>query len=178
MIQPVSIIILAWNRWALTQRLLDSLEGFAGHPSVHVTVVDNGCRDETAGELTRYPWIRVIRNETNLGFVRGVNGALREIDPDDDVVLLNNDIEILHADWLERLQATAYGSASVGIVGCRLVLEDGRLLHAGTWIRPDDYWGEQIGSLETDLDQYTEDRPVEGIVFACAYIKRQTLREV
>lgn len=178
MIRPVSIIILAWNRWALTRRLLDSLERFTDRSSVHVIVVDNGCQDETAEELLRYPWIRVIRNEANLGFVRGNNAALRQLDPDDDVVLLNNDVEILHAEWLERLQATAYRAASVGIAGCRLVLEDGRLLHAGTWIRPDDCWGEQIGSLEIDLDQYTEDRQVEGIVFACAYIKRQTLREV
>ena len=174
--QPVSIIVLAWNRWPLTRRLLDSIQRFTDLRNVRVIVVDNGSSDETAGELAHLTWLRVLRHEKNLGFVRGNNAALLQTG-EDDVVLLNNDVEILHGEWLEALQRSAYAAPDIGIIGCRLLLEDGRLLHAGTWIRPDDCWGEQIGSLEADLGQFTEDREVEGIVFACAYLKRDVLRD-
>ncbi len=175
--RAVSIIVLAWNRWPLTKRLLDSIQRFTDLGNVRVIVVDNGSSDETADELAKLPWLCVLRHEQNLGFVRGNNAALLQTG-DDDVVLLNNDVEILHGEWLERLQQSVYAASDIGIVGCRLLLDDGRLLHAGTWIRPDDCWGEQIGSLETDLGQYAEDREVEGIVFACAYLKRDVLRDV
>ncbi|HVR40530.1 MAG TPA: glycosyltransferase, partial [Thermoanaerobaculia bacterium] len=170
----ISIITLAWNRWPLTRRLLDSIARFTDLNKVRVIVVDNGSTDETPPELAKYDWVRVLRNETNLGYVRGNNTALRDIDT--DVVLLNNDIEILHDGWLERLQETARDN--IGIVGCRLILGDGRLLHAGTWIRADTCWGQQIGALEPNLGQYTATRDVEGIVFACAYIRRDVLQSV
>lgn len=180
-----TIVILAWNRWALTRTLLGSIErhtvlGGAGgsQPSVEVLVVDNGSTDETPGELAKIPWVRVLRNESNLGFVRGNNAGIRAVDPANDILLLNNDVEILHDDWLERLREAAYAEARTGIAGCRLVLGDGRLLHAGTYIRPDDCWGQQIGATELDLGQFSETRTVEGIVFACAYLKREMLDEV
>jgi glycosyltransferase involved in cell wall biosynthesis len=94
------------------------------------------------------------------------------------VLLLNNDVEILHEGWLEKLQEAAYADPKAGIVGCRLIVGDGRLLHAGTYIVPDTCWGQQIGSLELDLGQYADTRPVEGIVFACAYVRREVLRTV
>ncbi|MCU1348201.1 MAG: glycosyl transferase family 2, partial [Acidobacteria bacterium] len=176
--RPVAIIVLAWNRWPLTRRLLDGIKRFTDLASARVIVVDNGSIDETAAELPKIRWVEILRNDENLGFVRGNNAALRVTRPDEDVALLNNDVEILHGQWLERLQQSAYAAMDIGIAGCRLQLGDGRLLHAGTWIRPDDCWGHQIGSLETDLGQYADDRTVEGIVFACAYLKRDVLRDV
>jgi glycosyltransferase involved in cell wall biosynthesis len=66
----------------------------------------------------------------------------------------------------------------VGVVGCRLTLPTGDLLHAGTFILPDTMWGQQIGSREKELNQYAGHREVEGIVFACAYIKREVLNSI
>ena len=65
-----------------------------------------------------------------------------------------------------------------GVVGCRLVLPDGRLLHAGTYMLADGIWGQQIGALETDVNQYARTRDVEGIVFACAYLRREVLDRI
>ena len=176
--RPVTIVILAWNRWDLTRTLLDSIRAHTDLTNVEVLAVDNGSTDETPRELAKLPWVRVLRSDENLGFVRGNNLALRAVDPTRDVVLLNNDVEILHDAWLERLHDAAHAAPRNGIVGCRLVLSDGRLLHAGTFIRPDTCWGQQIGSLELDLNQFADTRVVEGIVFACAYLKREMLEDV
>jgi GT2 family glycosyltransferase len=177
-LRPVTVVILAWNHWSLTRTLLDSIARTTDTASATFLVVDNGSTDETPRELARYPWVSVVRNEENLGFVRGNNAGIRAADATHDVLLLNNDVEVLERGWLERLREAAHADERNGIVGCRLVLGDGRLLHAGTFIRPDDCWGQQIGSLELDLNQYAETRVVEGIVFACAYLKREVLDDV
>lgn len=173
-----TIIILAWNRWPLTRRLLESIERQTDRTNVDVLVVDNGSTDETSRELAKLAWVRVLRNEQNLGFVRGNNAGIRAADPAHDLLLLNNDVEILHDGWLTSLREAAHAQPRTGIAGCRLIMSDGRLLHAGTFIRPDDCWGQQLGSSELDLGQYSETRVVEGIVFACAYLKREMLDDV
>ncbi len=175
--RKATLIVLAWNRWDLTRRCLDSLQS-TDLTGAEVIVVDNGSTDETPRALSDYPWVRVIRNPRNLGFVRGNNAGIAESDPDSDVVLLNNDIELVQRDWLQRLRDCAHENPGAGILGCRLMLSDGRLLHAGTYIVPDTMWGQQIGSLEKDVGQYTSTREVEGIVFACAYIRREVLTAI
>ncbi|MBM4269359.1 MAG: glycosyltransferase [Deltaproteobacteria bacterium] len=172
--RPVSIIVLCWNQWAMTERCLASLSRNTSLARAEV-VVDNGSTDETPEKLRGIEGIRVVRNPSNLGFVRGNNVGLRTVAPDRDVILLNNDIEVLEPGWLDALAETAHASEDVGIVGCRLRMSDGRLLHAGTYILPDTCWGQQIGSCENDVNQYSSDRDVQGIVFACAYIRREVL---
>ncbi len=176
--RPVTIVVLCWNRWALTRRCLDSLRENTDLTRAEVLVIDNGSTDETPRGLADYPWARTIRNETNLGFVRGNNVGIAAAPAGADVLLLNNDVVVEQRDWLERLQACALSAPDVGVVGCRLTMPDGRLLHAGTYVLPDTLWGQQVGSGETEVGQYAADRDVEGIVFACAYVRRELLDRI
>ena len=176
--RTATLVVLAWNRWDLTNRCLDSLRQ-TDLSGAEVIVVDNGSTDETRQALLPYTsWLRVIRNPRNLGYVGGNNVGIGEADPDSDVVLLNNDVEFQQSDWLQKLRLCAHAEPKSGIVGCRLTLPDGRLLHAGTFIVPDTMWGQQIGSLQKDVGQYTRTREVDGIVFACAYLRREVLDQV
>lgn len=176
-LRKTTLIVLAWNRWELTRRCLESLHA-TDLSGAEVLVVDNGSSDETPEALKSFPWLRVLRNATNLGFVRGNNVGIAAADPASDIVLINNDVEFSQKDWLTRLRSCAHSTPDAGIVGCRLRLSDGRLLHAGTYILPDTMWGQQIGSLEKDLGQFSGTREVEGIVFACAYIRREVLSTI
>jgi len=175
--RKVTLIVLAWNRWELTRECLDSLRA-TDLTGAEVVVVDNGSTDETPSALRAYPWVRVVTNPENLGYVRGNNAGIAASDPEADVVLLNNDVVFPQRDWLQRLRECAHSAPDAGVVGCRLTLPDGRLLHAGTYMLPDTMWGQQIGSLEKDIGQYAATREVEGIVFACAYLRREVLRAV
>jgi GT2 family glycosyltransferase len=178
--RQATLIVLAWNRWNLTERCLATLFD-TDLGNAEVLVVDNGSTDETPERLSRLQEegrIRALALARNLGFVRGNNAGIEAADPGSDVVLLNNDLVFTQRDWLARLRACAHAAPDVGIVGCRMVLPNGRLLHAGTYILPDTAWGQQIGSLEKDVGQYTSDRDVEGIVFACAYIRREVIAAI
>ncbi len=175
---PVTIIVLTWNGLGYTKRCLESLRERTAFERYEVLVVDNGSTDGTPEYVAALGWPRLIRNDRNLGFVRGNNVGIRHSDPASDVVMLNNDVEITRADWLARLHATAHADAAIGIVGCRLVLPNGRLLHAGTYMPVETLHGQQIGALELDINQYSRTRDVEGIVFACAYVKRALLDRI
>jgi hypothetical protein len=179
--RPLTLIVLAWNCWHLTARCLDSLLR-TRLDAARVLVVDNGSRDETPAELAalaaRESRLQVLTLPDNVGFVRGNNAGIAVAPAGGDVVLLNNDLVFTQTDWLTRLRASAHGAPDVGVVGCRLALPDGSLLHAGTYILPDTMWGQQIGALEKDVGQYTADREVEGIVFACAYLRAEVLAAI
>jgi GT2 family glycosyltransferase len=141
-------------------------------------VADNGSTDGTLEYLNSQTDVTTLANGANLGFAKGNNRAIAVSDPQSDIVLLNNDTEIYQADWLARLQATAYKASDIGVVGCRLVRPELVLQHTGTYMPIDTFWGQQAGGGEKDLNQYNEDRDVEGVVFACVYIKRETLNRV
>ncbi|MBA4191959.1 MAG: glycosyl transferase [Planctomycetaceae bacterium] len=177
-LRKVVIIILTWNGLELTQRCLDTLKRNTTHPDYEVWVVDNASQDGTVEYLRAIPWIHLIENDRNLGFVRGNNQAIAACDSNADIVLLNNDMEIHQSDWLERLQQSAWSATDVGVVGCRLRRPDGRLQHAGSYMPLNSFWGQQVAAQEEDIGQYSQDRDVEGVVFACAYLKRELLQRL
>ncbi|MFN7990188.1 MAG: glycosyltransferase [Thermoanaerobaculia bacterium] len=177
MAAPASVIVLAWNRWDLTERCLRSLEETTSPGNRDVLVVDNGSTDETPLRLKEFPWVRILALRENVGFVRGMNAGIRACPESHDVVLLNNDSKPLEPGWLERL-AEAAEPQDAGIVGCRLLAAPGTLGNAGAWILPDDCWGEGFGSFERDIGQFGGIREVPILQFACVYIPRRTLSSV
>lgn len=176
-LRPVCIVILTWNGLDYTKRCLETLRACTRFPDYRVIVVDNGSTDGTPEFLATLPWVELIRNDHNTGFVRGNNMALRKCPLDHDVILLNNDTEIVQSNWIDQMQQTAYAARDTGIVGCRLRRTNGMLQHAGAYMPPT-YWGQQIGSNEQDVNQFNTLREVDIVVFACAYIKREVLDRV
>lgn len=174
---PVTIIVLTWNGLAYTRRCLETLRN-TDHAAFHVVVVDNGSTDGTREYLDNLESVRVIRNGSNLGFARANNIGIRSVPPGHDIVLLNNDTEIIQSDWLTRMQQTAYERDDTGIVGCRLIRPNGMLQHAGAYMPLDTFWGQQIGAGEQDINQFSDDRETESVVFACVYLKRAVLDQV
>jgi GT2 family glycosyltransferase len=172
----VALIVLAWNKWPLTERCLDSLLA-TDLDRAEIIVVDNGSTDATPSALAAYAnRVRIVTNPENLGFVRGMNAGIAAARSDDDVILLNNDLKFTQRDWIGRLRDAAYAAPEIGIVGCRMLgpEPEGRLYHDGAFIEPDRLWGQQTesGLIERDVAQYTRLRKVESIAFALAYIRR------
>jgi GT2 family glycosyltransferase len=97
-----------------------------------VIVVDNGSSDETARDLPRIKGIRVLQNESNLGFGKASNqGAWAA--QGRYILFLNNDTEPLPG-WLGPLVRILEEESDVGIVGSKLLFPDGTLQHAGVLV--------------------------------------------
>ena len=174
----VSIVILTWNGLELTKQCLLSLFNHTKYNNYVVYIVDNGSSDGTLEYLDKFPYpLNVIKNKKNIGFVAGNNLALKSIEFG-DIILLNNDVVITQENWIDEMQKTAYSDKKIGLVGCRLLDSYKNLQHAGTYIYPDDCIGHQIGGGEPDFGQFSVDREVEGVVFACVYIKRELIKSI
>jgi GT2 family glycosyltransferase len=178
MIRGVSVVVLCWNRWDLTSRCLASIKRFSDLSKVEVIAVDNGSTDGTPDRLEEIPWIRTARLDSNLGCVRGYNHGMSLAAPENDILLVNTDIEILEDGWVERLQQSAHSSPDIGVVGCRQLNADRSLSCTGAFVVPDTCRGHFMGVWEMDVGQCTRDRDVPMVIFSCAYIRREVLSAV
>lgn len=128
----VSIVIPTRNGLQLLRQCFDSLQQTA-YPNYEVLVVDNGSDDaETLtylGVLAQTGRARVLRDDGPFNFSALNNRAVEQA-AGEFVLLMNNDIEITHPEWLDEMVGPAL-ETGVGCVGARLWYPDGRLQHAG-----------------------------------------------
>ena len=176
--RPVAVVILTWNALAFSKKCLRALRQTTDHPAWRVVVVDNGSTDGTVQWLSGLDWITLIRNGSNLGFTRGCNIGIAACRPDEDVVLMNNDVIVADRTWLVRMQDAAYSAPDVGVVGTRIVDGEGVMIHSGAFMQPITLRGQQMAGAELDVNQCARDREVESVVFAQAYIRRDCLDRV
>jgi GT2 family glycosyltransferase len=129
----VSIIIPSRDQVPLLQRCLDTLFQRTTYSPYEMILVDTGSTDPATESLySRYserPNFRVIRYEEEFNFSRACNFGARHA-LGDLLLFLNNDTEILHGDWLERM-AQWFEISGIGIVGAKLLYPDGKIQHAG-----------------------------------------------
>jgi GT2 family glycosyltransferase/glycosyltransferase involved in cell wall biosynthesis len=114
-----SIIIVTFNNLTLNRLCLDSIYARTAWPNFEVIVVDNNSTDGTPTYLkeaeTIFPNLKVILNESNLGFAAGNNIGLRQA-TGDYLVLLNNDTVVTRG-WLSNLIRHLHANREIGLIG-------------------------------------------------------------
>jgi N-acetylglucosaminyl-diphospho-decaprenol L-rhamnosyltransferase len=122
----VSVIVVNYNTAHLLDRLMSTLENGRGALTLQVIVVDNASRDGSADLLRRrYPNVELIENAMNVGFGRANNQALERA-RGRHVLLLNTDAFVA-ADTLPKTVEFMEAHPECGVLGARLVGEDGSL---------------------------------------------------
>lgn len=110
----LSIITINYNGLEDTCELIDSIP-FDDEYSLEVIVVDNASRnDEAAVVAQRYPQVRVIRSEKNLGFAGGNNLGIRAA-RGKYIFLVNNDT-VFRQFNVKRLIDRLESSDRIGVV--------------------------------------------------------------
>lgn len=144
------------------ERLLRTLASLERQTmTADVVVVDNASRDGTAEAVAaRYPHVRVLVQERNLGFGAAINRAALELDGD-VLVLVNNDV-VCEPQFLERLTAP-FADPEVGpgvgmVAGVLLQAAEPGLVDSagieldttlGSW---DHLWNRPVGELAVARD--------------------------
>jgi N-acetylglucosaminyl-diphospho-decaprenol L-rhamnosyltransferase len=147
----LSIIIVSWNVRDLLAACLESIaaapfvfvapdggshspnnsllsargeRGQGGEVYAEVIILDSASTDGSPYMIRhRFPWVRLIEEEENVGFTRGSNIAL-EAAIGRHLLLLNPDT-VVHGDALNLLVDYLDAHPDVGIVGPRVLNDDG-----------------------------------------------------
>jgi hypothetical protein len=168
------MVIVNWNQKKTLERCLETL-GITDYPELKVVVVDNGSNDSSAEMVrSRFCLIDLIANAANLGYPKAVNqGMLYAVRHQAEYVLvMNNDIEFLHADWLSKLVDLARHNSRFGIIGPRLLSRDGRST-ATAWLFREPFT--YIAITSDQPDRIIEADYVQG---SALLIRREVIRRI
>ncbi len=187
--ERASIIIVTCDSKSKIGDLLDSLDKAGASVIQETIVVDNNSSDGTLEVVRLHPRVKVVSNARNLGYAKAVNIGLKEakneyclvLNP--DIVAIPGSIEIM-LDYMIKHPKT-------GIVGCKLLNEDGtlqysvrRFLDLRTYLyRFTPLRGLMAGSaieryyLMQDWD-HNDNRLVDWVLGGCMMIRRSALSEV
>jgi O-antigen biosynthesis protein len=147
----VSVIIPTKNRLDLLGICLDGLANRTNYDRLEVIIVDNGADKAQLDQLFEAARHRlsigVIERHEPFNFPRLINAGVRR-SSGDVVLLLNDDIDPLEPDWLNRIVSSAM-LPDVGCVGARLLYPDGAVQHAGMMLGLAGY----VGHLWKGLSQ-------------------------
>lgn len=114
----VEIVIPVYNAPQDVMNCLHSIERNTGVPYL-LTLVDDASDAETEQQLRRYvrgrPWVKLIRNELNLGYTRSSNIGLTQ-SAAQWLLLLNSDT-LVTPGWLEGLVECAQSDPAIKFVG-------------------------------------------------------------
>ena len=170
-----SIVIPLYNRADLTRQCLTALAEVTDGVSAEIILVDNASSDETPQLLAELgSGVRVIRNETNLGFAKACNQGAA-VARGRYLVFLNNDTVPLRG-WLQALVAVADSRPEVSVVGSKLLYPDGTLQHAGVIFdhqsRPYHFYSHLPG----DFVPANRPRELQVVTGACMLVRADAFR--
>ena len=164
----VSIVIPTRDKVALLRRCIDSIRTLSTYPNYEIVVVNNQSEEASTLQYLERFEDRVIGYPHSFNYSKLMNFAAREVGETDFLLFLNNDMELVTADWIEAL--IEHGQrAEVGVVGGRLLFPDGTPQHEGIVVGPS---GGLPGNLDHrgtyDLGLTIHNRA--AVTFACALV--------
>ena len=118
----ISISIVSWNTRDLLDQCLESVYNTTKGIEFEVIVVDNASSDDSAMMVTaKYPQVKLIQNNENVGFARANNQAYR-ISNGRHFMLLNPDT--IAVTDLSPIVEFLDNNAEVGVASCKCLNPD------------------------------------------------------
>ena len=110
-----SVVILNYNGGEDVIECLESVRNI-DYPSYEIIVVDNASTDNSVESIRKkFPEVKIIQNETNLGFAEGNNVGIREANS--HYVMLLNDDAVVGKNILKDLTAAIEERKNIGMAG-------------------------------------------------------------
>ncbi len=175
----VSIIIPTRDQGSALKKCIHSIFEKTDYPAYELIVLDNGSCDSDAldflAELKKRDGVQVERIDDEFNYSR-LNNRGVELSRGTFVALLNNDVEVLHADWLTEMVSRAM-QPNVAMVGARLWYPNGTMQHGGVILGAGGIAGHAHAGLRRDEPGYFARahlaQDVSAVTTACALVKRE-----
>ena len=193
----VAILILNWKQPKLTIQTVDSYlkiktESF----KYKIFLTDNGSKDGSYKKLKLYyknnPKVKLLRNNTNIGYVPGYNKEIKKRLNYDFVLISNNDI-LVDPSFLEELITEALQS-NTDILGPKIYFAPGYEFHkkrytpkeigkvvwfAGGVMDWKNIIGSNIGVDEVDHGQHNQIKTnVDFITGCCMLVRSKVFKKI
>src|SRR5579884_1021957 len=162
---PLAVVVPNYNGAAHLEACFASLEAL-DYPRerLELLLVDNGSTDDSLALMRqRFPRVRVLRNQTNLGFAAACNqGVAAARAP--YVALLNNDARVDRL-WAQALVAPMLEQPTIAAVGAKILDWTGeRIDFAGGLLNFYGHAFQRLYGPPASADTATAERPT---LFAC-----------
>ena len=180
----VSIIIPTRDQGSSLKKCVHSIFEKTDYPAYELIVLDNESYDSEAleflAELKKRDGVRVERIDDAFNYSRLNNHGV-ELSRGSFVALLNNDVEVLHADWLTEMVSRAM-QPKVAMVGARLWYPNGTIQHGGVILGAGGIAGHAHVGLRRGEPGYFARahlaQDVSAVTTACALVKREVYLQV
>jgi GT2 family glycosyltransferase len=154
MMKQVSVITVNFNQPKVTEELLESIPHTKA--GIEIIVVDNGSKTSipTAWQ-SKYPAVKFICSEKNLGFAGGNNLGIKEASGD-YLFLVNNDTEFTPG-LVEKLVEVMDANPAIGMISPKIKYFNDKSLIQYAGYTPMNYYtcrNSCIGLREKDKGQY------------------------
>lgn len=179
----IAVVILNWNGVQLLEQFLPSVVEYS--PEASVYIADNASTDDSISfVLANFPSIKIVKNDTNLGFAGGYNEALKHIDAE-IYALVNSDIEVTE-NWLQPILKTFENEAATAIIQPKILDYKNKEYFeyagaAGGFIDKYGYpycRGRIFDTLEKDNGQYNDNCEIFWASGACFFIRSSIYKEL
>lgn len=134
----ISIIIPTRNALTHLRNCIESVLTKSTYRKFELIVIDNQSDDPQAlhylAAIAEHPKVRILRFNKPFNYSAINNFAVAKA-KGKVLCLLNNDTEVISADWMETMLGHLTQSR-VGVVGAKLYFSDGRIQHAGDTVGP------------------------------------------
>ncbi|WP_033149962.1 glycosyltransferase family 2 protein [Prevotella sp. RM4] len=173
----LSIITINYNGLKDTCELIESIPF---NSNMEVIVVDNASKEDEASTISeKYPHVKVIRSNLNLGFAGGNNLGIKEAQGK-YILLINNDTYIKEFKidpLIERLESS--DKIAIACPKLRFAWGNNPIQFAGyTPLSPITVRNQAIGFGEEDNGQYDTAHPTPYAHGAAMLIKREAISKV
>ena len=184
--KKVSVIIPTKNKAELTNTCIQSVFEKTDYPDFEIILINNNSDEESFFNMVQ-KWeknephrFKCIQDEGDFNFSRLMNRSAN-VSSGNFLLLLNNDTEVIHADWMTEMVRHAQRK-SVGAVGVKLLYKNEAIQHAGVIIGLKGIACHQfVGADKNDLGYFNHLKSINNfsaVTAACLMVRKEVYHEV
>lgn len=180
----ISIIIPNNDHYEDIRKCIESVINRSIYKNFEIIIVENGSKDKNTFDFYRqlelYTNIKVIEWDKPFNYAAVNNFAVKHT-KGEVLLFLNNDVEVITSDWLERMLEHAVRKG-VGAVGAKLYYPDNTVQHAGVILGIGGIAGHSHKYYSRNSHGYFNRlgiiQNLSAVTGACLMIKRKVFDEI
>ena len=182
--QKVSIIIPTKDHVDYLRKCITSIQALTKYDNYEIVLIDSGSREKETNryyaEIQHSSDIHIVSYAQDFNFSAALNlgaqNAQGEI-----LIFLNNDTEVIESGWLDELIRWV-ARQEVGIVGAKLLYQDGVIQHAGIVVGMEGHGSHVFSRVREgysgpfgSVDWY---RNYSAVTAACIAMRREVFNKI